>query len=77
MNLKETLHTLQSQPDSKKKMIVWGVTILLGIGLLVWWFGNMKNTIGRNGGPTVGEQLQFDKLQEGLNDIPVQNNGEQ
>lgn len=77
MNPKETLHTLQSQPDSKKKIIVWGVTILFGIGLLVWWFGSIKNTIGRNEGPNVGEQLQFNELQERLNDIPVQNNGEQ
>jgi len=77
MKPKEVLHKLQSQPDSKKKIIVWGITILLAIGLLAWWLGNMKNTIGENEGPTVGEQLQFDKLQEGLNDIPIQINGEQ
>ena len=42
MTPKEALHKLQSQPDSKKKIIVWGVTILLGIGLLVWWFGQIN-----------------------------------
>ena len=77
MNPQEVLHKLRSQPDSKKKIIVWGLTSLLGLGLLVWWFGSMKNTIGRNEDPTVGEQLQFEELQERLNDIPVQINGEQ
>ena len=77
MTPKEALHKLQSQPDSKKKIIVWGLTSLLGIGLLVWFFGSVKNTIGRGQGPTIGEQLQFKELQERLNDIPVQINGEQ
>ena len=77
MTPKEALHKLQSQPDSKKKIIVWGVTILFGIGLFVWWFVNMKNTIEGNQSPTIGEQLQFNELQERLNDIPIQINGEQ
>ena len=66
MTPKEALHKLQSQPDSVKKIIVWGATILVGIGLLAWWFGSIKNT-----------QFQFEELQERLNDIPVQINGEQ
>ena len=77
MTPKEALHKLQSQPDPQKKIIVWGVTILLGIGLLAWWFGSIKNTIGRGQGPSIGEQLQFNELQERLNDIPIQINGEQ
>ena len=77
MNPQEVLHKLRSQPDSKKKIIVWGVTILLGIGLLAWWLGSIKNTIGHGQGPSIGEQLQFNELQERLNDIPIQINGEQ
>ena len=74
---KEVLHKLQSQSDSKKKIIVWGLTSLLGIGLFAWWLFNIKNTIEREQGPAIGEQLQFQELQERLNDIPVQINGEQ
>jgi hypothetical protein len=77
MTPKEALQKLQSQPDSKKKIIVWGLTFLLGIGLFAWWFGSIQNTIGRNEGPNIGEQLRLNELQERLNDIPAKINGEQ
>ena len=77
MTPKEAFGKLQSQPDSKKKIIVWGLTSLLGLGLLAWWLGGIKNTIGRGQGPTIGEQLRIEELQERLNDIPVKINGEQ
>lgn len=77
MTPKEALHKLQSQSDSKKKIIVWGITILLGIGLLAWWLGNIKDTIEQGQGLDIGEQLRPEELQERLNESPVQINGEQ
>ena len=77
MTPKEALHKLQSQPDSRKKIIVWGLTLLLGLGLLAWWVGNIKDTMERGQDQTIGEQLQIQELQQRLNDIPVQFNGEQ
>ena len=77
MTPKEALAKLQSQPDSKKKIIVWGLTLLLGLGLLAWWVGNIKNAIERGQDQAIGEQLQIQELQQRLNDIPVQFNGEQ
>jgi len=30
------LHQLRKLPESQKKIIVWALTILIGIGMLVW-----------------------------------------
>ena len=74
MNL---LQKLQNLPEGQKKIIVWGVTILLGIGLLAWWIPRMSERLRIQGGPDIGEQFRFQELQEQLENIPVKINGEQ
>ncbi len=79
MTFKENLHKLQNQSESQKKMIVWSVTILLGIALLAWWIPRMSERMKIRQGSDIREQLQLQELQEQLHDIPIKikTNGEQ
>jgi len=75
------LERLRGLPDLQKKMIVWGITILIGIGLLAWWIPRISERMQIQQGPSIGEQLRLDELQEQLKDLeaqmPSSSNGEQ
>ena len=71
------LQKLQSLPERQKKIIVWGATILLGIGLLAWWIPRMSERLRIQEGSGFGEQFQLQELQEQLENIPSKINGEQ
>ncbi|HCM36398.1 MAG: hypothetical protein A3J30_00975 [Candidatus Wildermuthbacteria bacterium RIFCSPLOWO2_02_FULL_47_9c] len=71
------LQKLQSLPERQKKIIVWGATILLGIGLLAWWIPRMSERLRIQEGSGLGEQFRFQELREQLENIPSKINGEQ
>ncbi|MBI2098616.1 MAG: hypothetical protein HYT49_03105 [Candidatus Wildermuthbacteria bacterium] len=75
------LERLRGLSDLQKKMIVWGVTITIGIGLLAWWIPRISERMQIQQGPSIGEQLQFEELQKQLKDLeaqmPSSSNGEQ
>lgn len=31
---------IQGQPESVRKMILWSVVVILGLGLAIWWINN-------------------------------------
>ena len=75
------LERLRGLPDLQKKMIVWGITILIGIGLLAWWIPRISERMQIQQGPSIGEQLRIEELQKQLKDLeaqmPSSSNGEQ
>ncbi|OHA64514.1 MAG: hypothetical protein A2940_01395 [Candidatus Wildermuthbacteria bacterium RIFCSPLOWO2_01_FULL_48_29] len=75
------LERLRGLPEAQKKMIVWGITIIIGIGLLAWWIPRISERMQIQQGPSIGEQLQFEELQKQLKDLeaqmPSSSNGEQ
>ena len=75
------LERLRGLPEAQKKMIVWGITIIIGIGLLAWWIPRISERMQIQQGPSIGEQLRLDELQEQLKDLeaqmPSSSNGEQ
>ena len=71
------LQKLQSLPERQKKIIVWGATILLGIGLLAGWIPRMSERLRIQEGSGLGEQFRFQELREQLENIPSKINGEQ
>jgi hypothetical protein len=77
MNAKKTLEKIQGQSESTRKIIVWGVTITLGIVLVAWWFWDIKSSVQDNQNSSFREQLQLDSLEEEFNNIPIQTNGGQ
>jgi len=34
------LKKLQSQPEYIRKMVLWSVVIILGLGLVIWWINS-------------------------------------
>ena len=70
------LDKLRSLPEGQKKMLAWGVTIAVGLGLLLWWIPNMKNKIEEVGETDVREEFSIPELEEQLNSIPNLNGQE-
>ena len=53
----EILHRLRNLPESQKKIIVWAVTILIGIVMLAWWMPRFGEKIAKSiQGPSIQEQ---------------------
>ena len=75
------LERLRRLPDLQKKVLVWGITILIGIGLLAWWIPRISERMQIQQGPSIGEQLRIEELQKQLKDLEAQmassSNGEQ
>ena len=70
------LQKLQNLPEGRKKIIVWGVTILMGIGLFFWGILRMSENLKISEGGGFGEQFQLQELQEQLENIPLKTNGD-
>lgn len=34
------LRKLQSQPEQTRKIILWSIVVILGLGLAIWWVGS-------------------------------------
>jgi len=60
------LKKMQSLPEFQRKIIVWGATILIGIGLFAWWISRMQQPLEIQQG-----------LQEQFKGIPIQRDGNQ
>lgn len=64
------LEKLRSLPEGQKKMLVWGVTIVVGLGLMFWWIPNIKNAIQEAKEADLREEFSIPELEEQLNNIP-------
>lgn len=53
----EFLDKLRKLPESQRKIILWAVTIIVGLALFLWWANYAKKQIG---------VLQTEDLKEGL-----------
>lgn len=75
MKPREVLKKLQDSSELTRKIILWGVTITIGVALFGWWFLNTKSSIENNESPSLREQFQLEALQKEFENIPVQING--
>ncbi|MEK7510316.1 MAG: hypothetical protein AAB567_02010 [Patescibacteria group bacterium] len=69
--MKDLLRRLQEQPESTKKMIVWSLTILLGVVLLSLWILGLRERVHAIQTQNIQEQLPFGdiELREQFKDI--------
>ncbi|MFH1894845.1 MAG: hypothetical protein ABH813_03020 [Patescibacteria group bacterium] len=62
------LSKIQKLPEDKRKIILWAIVIIIGVGFFVWYFKNIKLT------PIDQEKLQNDlklqDLKEDLKNLP-------
>jgi hypothetical protein len=78
MSFNQYITKLQGLPDRIKKILLWGITIGLGIILLAWWVFNVKSTLQQTQNADLREELQIQSLQENIQHISeeIYNNGE-
>ena len=45
MKPREFIEKLRAQPDGKKKIIVWALTIFVALGVFGWWIRGVENSL--------------------------------
>jgi len=66
----EFLRKIQSLPESTRKIILWGIVIIIGLGLLALWIKNFQQKIKSFQTEELKEELKLPSLQEELKGIP-------
>lgn len=56
------LSKLQNLPERKRKLIVWVVTIIVGIGVLSWWIPNLQEKLRDMKGQDIQEVFSFPEV---------------
>lgn len=64
------LDKLQSLPAKKRKLILWIIIAILAVFLFLIYIQNIQKRIKYNNGKQLKEELQIDKLEERLKDLP-------
>lgn len=68
--MEEYIKKLRGLPEEKKKLILWGGTILIGILLMVWWIPRVGKQIQDLQESDFREELAIPELEKKLQDIP-------
>ena len=68
--MEEFIKKLRGLPERNKKIILWGVTVLTGILLLVWWIPKVGNDIRDLREIDYREELAIPELEKELQGIP-------
>jgi hypothetical protein len=71
MAFKDFLKKVQEQEEQTRKVILWGVTIAVGILLFAAWGFYTMNSLQNNEAPPLEDQLQLQLLQEQFENIPI------
>ncbi len=64
------LDKLQSLPAKKRKLILWTIIAILAVFIFLIYIQNLQKRIKYNNGGGLKEELQIDKLEEILKDLP-------
>jgi len=43
------IRKLQQLPEKKRKIILWGILIVIALALLAWWVNGIRETLIRYG----------------------------
>lgn len=57
------LEKLQQLPQKTRKIILWSVIIVLGIGLLIWWINNFQKRLADFQTEQFIEELNLPKVE--------------
>jgi len=66
----EFFKKIQSWPESRRKIILWTIVIIIGILLFTFYFKNVQKRLKDFKGEDIKEQLKIPELQEKLKEIP-------
>jgi hypothetical protein len=66
--MKNFLEKIKKLPEGRRKMILWSAVIIIGLGLFVWYFKNMKSVFFNQG--NLQDNLKLQDLKEDLKNLP-------
>lgn len=64
------LHKLQNLPEQKRRIILWLVLIIVGLGLLNWWVKNFQGKLKSFEMEEFKKELELPSLEEELKNLP-------
>jgi uncharacterized protein HemX len=64
------LEKLQSLPEKTRKIILWLIVIVIGLGLLVWWIKNFQERLKTFKMEEVKKELNLPPFEEKLKELP-------
>jgi hypothetical protein len=64
------LEKIQKLPEGKKKIILWGTVIIIGIALFFFWTKNVKKSFTNFNMGEFQKQLNFPKIEIPKVDLP-------
>ena len=67
MNIVDKIRNL---PESKRKVILWVIIIILAAGLLTWWVKNLQQRLKSFKTEELKEQLKLPSFKEELEGMP-------
>ena len=70
MDVRNFFKKIQGLPESKKKIILWSIVIMLGLILLIWWIKNVQEAIRGFQKEELKKELNVPILEEKLKEMP-------
>jgi len=67
------LQKIQNLPESQRKIILWSLVIIIGLGLSTWVFKNLQKRTEEFQGESLKEELNIPLLEEELQNLPELN----
>ena len=64
------LNKIQNLPESKRKIILWIIVVIIGIGLLSWYAKNFQQRLKSFQTEEFRKQLQLPSLEKELKGFP-------
>jgi len=66
----DLLKKIRNQPENIRKIILWVIIIIVGLGLAIFWVKNFQKRLKSFQKEELKEKLQLPSLQEKLRGIP-------
>ncbi len=67
------LQKIQNLPESQRKIILWSLVAIIGLGLLAWVFKNFQKRMEKLQTESLKEELNIPLLEEELKNLPELN----
>lgn len=67
--MKDFIKKIQSLPEQKRKIILWTIIFILGVGLFIFYFKNINQKIKSFQKEKFIEELKFPSFEKEINDI--------
>lgn len=64
------LHKLQNLPESQRRIILWGIVIVIGVGLGAWWVKGVGERLRELKNIDIKKEFPLPHLEEYIPELP-------